>query len=81
MKRVCTGQRLTDRAASALLAELGEHGMMDAMQGLGFRLKPVRAPKGLTNGNLVLRYAWEKRDGNVRTVIRGTVILEAPGAV
>jgi hypothetical protein len=47
----------------------------------GFRLKPMRAPRGLRNGNLVLRFVWERRDGNLRVVVRSTITLEAVGLV
>jgi hypothetical protein len=79
MKLTLDGRRLNEHEARELLALAGEIVMAATMAAAGFRMKPVRAPKGLHNGNLVMRFAWEKRDGNLKAVIRSTIILEGAG--
>ncbi len=81
MKLTLDGRRLDDRTVALLLSAAGDAAMDAMLMSLGFRRKPVRAPKGLHNGDLVLRFAWEKRDGNMRAVIRSVITLEAAGLV
>ena len=81
MKLICDGRRLDGHIVADLLSASGSMAMASTMEALGFQMKPVRAPRGLRRGNLVLRFVWEKRDGNMRAVIRSTIILEAAGLV
>lgn len=75
------GRRMEQCQVDALLVAAGETTMAHTMDAAGFKLKPVRAPRGLRNGDLVLRFVWEKRDGNLRVVVRSTITLEAAGLV
>jgi hypothetical protein len=78
VKIACDGRRLDAHEASALFAAAGENVLVNMMAAQGFQLKPMRAPRRLHHGNLVLRLVWEKRDGNVRVVVRSTITLVAP---
>lgn len=78
MKIACNGRRLEAWHASELLVAAGGETIADMMAAQGFRLKPMRAPRRLRHGNLVLRFAWEKRDDNVKVVIRAVITLAAP---
>ena len=81
MKLMLDGRRLDDHLVDTLLFIAGHTAMNATLTSLGFHRKPVRAPKGLRNGDLVLRFAWEKREGNMRAVIRSIIALEAAGLV
>ena len=81
MKIMLDGRRLEDRDVDALLAIAGDAAMARTLLDNGFRRKPTRTPRGLRNGDLVLRFVWEKRDGNLKVVVRSTLTLEAAGLV
>lgn len=79
MKITLDGRRLNEHDVDALLMISGDTAMAHTLEGAGFKRKPVRAPRGLRNGDLVLRCVWEKRDGNLKVVVRSTITLEAAG--
>lgn len=76
----CDGRKLTGPQAAALGAALAaaiQPEMAQTMAAQGFALCAMRAPR-MRNGELVIRICWKKREDGVRTVIRGTIILQAP---
>lgn len=75
---VCNGRRIGRRAAAELLHAVQQHELGALMMAQGFVLKPVRAPRDLTNGDLVLRLTWSKTEANATITVRSTVRLHPP---
>lgn len=75
---VCNGRRMARQAFAALATAIGQLPLSELMQREGYTLQPVRAPRGLTNGEVVLRLTWSKAEANATIVVRSTVRLRAP---
>ena len=78
MKLVCNGQRLSARALSELMSAVGQSELGALMRELGYTLSPPRAPRGLHNGDLVVRLTWWRAEANATITVRSTVRVRAP---
>jgi len=72
------GRRIEQRALANLAAALTVQPLAQHLTEDGFALAPVRAPHGLTNGELIYRLTWRKREENATITVRTTVRLHAP---
>lgn len=78
MKIVCDGHRLGREEAAGLMADAQQSQLGALMRSLGYTLQPLRAPRGLTNGQVIIRLTWSKREANAVMTVRTTIRLHAP---
>ena len=74
----CDGRRMPPQAVASLITAINQLPLSDLMQREGYTLNPVHAPRGRTNGDLVLRLTWSKAEANATIIVRSTVRLRAP---
>ena len=73
----CDGKRASRAVRAAVLAEVEATGLHSWAVGNGFRLMPLRLPRGLPGGNLRLRLMWKKTGGGETQVVRFDHVVTA----
>jgi hypothetical protein len=81
MKIVCNGKRIAVAASAELITALGLTDLAKSYTDDGYRLLPMRAPRGLRQHGLSIRLVWQKQSDDVVLTIRHTIRLTQPRSV
>ena len=74
----CNGKRASRATRAEVLAEIEATRLHEMLRQDGFRLMPLRLPRGLPGGNLRLRLVWKKAQGGESQVVRFDHVVTAP---